>query len=119
MTSLTLSTRLFSKPEHIVNRQAGLCQLKVDRMIFGTYLRALRNEKCIGLEDLAAAVGLSPLQLSRLERGRDAPPSEDVIKAIARTLGVDAQHLIQTGRSSPDPVGPGRFVAYRKSGWRR
>lgn len=57
-------------------------------MHVGATLRYLRLEAGFGLRSLAVAIGVSPAYLSRVELGRDPPPSPDRLVGIARVLGL-------------------------------
>jgi transcriptional regulator with XRE-family HTH domain len=70
---------------------------------FGPRVRALREEKEIGLRRFADLVGMSPTYLSKIERGDFPPPGEEKILAIAKELGVDADELLAlAGRVASD-----------------
>jgi transcriptional regulator with XRE-family HTH domain len=59
----------------------------------GPTLRALRLERGMTLDQLAAAAGISASHLSRLERGQ-AEPSFTVASALAHSIGVTLSELI-------------------------
>jgi PTS system nitrogen regulatory IIA component len=61
---------------------------------FGATLRMLRLEAGMGLRELARQVGVSGAYLSRVETGRDPPPTAERLAAIAATLGVPEESLI-------------------------
>lgn len=75
---------------------------------FGSYLRerrlALRAEdRAFSLRQVARAIGVEPSYLSKVERGEQAPPSEDKVKALARVLGEDPDLLLaMAGKVSSD-----------------
>lgn len=70
---------------------------------FGAFVRQAREAKEVGLREMAKMIGVSPTYLSRVERGQEAPPAEDKVKAIARIIGCDADELLaQAGRVSSD-----------------
>lgn len=71
---------------------------------FGQKLRELRVKKTeISLRKLAETVGITPAYLSRIECGRDLPPSEDVIIRIARALDINEDELLSyANKVSPD-----------------
>lgn len=69
---------------------------------FGETLRDLRVAQDLGLRETAAKVGISPAYLSRIERGKEKPPSAEVIKALARVLAADPDVLFRLS-SSTDP----------------
>jgi transcriptional regulator with XRE-family HTH domain len=69
----------------------------------GKRLRTIREEKGIGLRQLAARVGISPSYLSNIERGKFAPPAEDKLRALARELEQDPnQLLVVPGNHDPE-----------------
>ncbi len=61
---------------------------------FGTYIRQRREnlkkvDRTFSVRQVAARVGVEPSYLSKVERGREAPPSEPKIRALARELDED------------------------------
>ena len=61
---------------------------------FGTYVRARREERRVNdpgfsVRQVAARVGIEPSYLSKVERGEQAPPSEETIRKLARELNED------------------------------
>jgi len=62
-------------------------------MDFGSALRALRLEKDYSQRELADRAGIDYTYLSKIERGRVAPPSEEVIEKLARHLDADPEEL--------------------------
>ncbi len=70
-------------------------------MEFGRRLRDLRKQKNISQRDLAAQVGIDFTYLSKIEGGRLAPPSEDVIRHIAQVLDADEDELINLAGKVP------------------
>jgi len=75
---------------------------------FGKYIRkqrlALRTkDNSYSLRRVAAASGLEPSFLSKIERGIAPPPSETKIKALAEALGEDPDVLLAlAGKVSAD-----------------
>ena len=55
-------------------------------MEFPERLRTLRKEAQLSQRDLAEKVGVDFTYLSKIENARIAPPSETVLKSIAREL---------------------------------
>ena len=55
-------------------------------MTFGQFLKKLREEKNLGLRELARLVDFDPAYIYRLEEGEKRSPSEDVLKAAIRSL---------------------------------
>ena len=69
---------------------------------FGETLRELRTAQDLGLREAATKVGISPAYLSRIERGKERPPSAEIIKTLARVLAADPDVLFRLS-SSTDP----------------
>lgn len=67
--------------------------LEVRVMPFAEKLSKLRKDKGLTQEDLAKKVGVGIAQMRRYEKGASSPTLE-VIKGMARTLGVSADELI-------------------------
>jgi len=70
-------------------------------MEFGRRLRDLRKQKHVSQRDLAAQVGIDFTYLSKIEVGRSAPPSEEVIRHIAQVLDADEDELINLAGKVP------------------
>lgn len=70
-------------------------------MEFGQYLRELRKQKKISQRDLATQVGVDFTYLSKIEGGRLAPPSEDVIRRLAQVLDANEDELINLAGKVP------------------
>lgn len=75
----------------------------------GQYLRNRRvqlqekDRKAFSLRQLAFRVGIEPSYLSKIERGLEPRPSEELTKALARELGEDADVLLaMAGKVSGD-----------------
>ncbi|MDD7960780.1 helix-turn-helix domain-containing protein [Microbacterium thalli] len=96
--------------------------------LLGGYLRARRNiiqPEDVGLErlpgrrvpglrrdEVAALAGISAEYYLRLEQGRGARPSDQVLGAIGRVFGLDAEaraymHRLASGMPSAPPIAPG------------
>lgn len=61
---------------------------------FGNRIRAARRSKGFSQRDLAGLVDVDYTYLSKLENNRaDYPPKEDVIRALAQHLELDAEEL--------------------------
>src|SRR5262245_19243093 len=75
---------------------------------FGDYLRRRREQKRetdpdFSVRKLAAAVGIEPSYLSKIERGEQPPPSERTIGALATELNEDPDVLLAlAGKVSAD-----------------
>jgi HTH-type transcriptional regulator, competence development regulator len=87
-----------------------LCVLHSTQMSthFGPYLREKRerlreNDLRFSLRQVAQRIGVEPSYLSKIERGEQAPLSEDKIRALAAELGEDADVLLAlSGKVSSD-----------------
>ena len=70
---------------------------------FGAFIRRKREEKELGLREMAKKIGVSPTYLSKCERDEFPPPAEDRVRAIAKELGCDVDDLLaRAGRVSSD-----------------
>lgn len=71
---------------------------------FGRHIREARRGKGYSQRELAALVGVDYTYLSKLENNRaDYPPKEDVIRALAQHLDLDAERLSYlAGRITPE-----------------
>ncbi|WP_013320556.1 helix-turn-helix domain-containing protein [Gloeothece verrucosa] len=62
---------------------------------FGQIIRKARKDKGLSQRELAESLGLDFTYLSKLENNRaDYAPKEDIIRALAENLGLDAEELI-------------------------
>ena len=66
-----------------------------NRLAFGRKIRRAREEKDIGLRELARKVGIDYSNLSRVERGKRPPPDLDVVVRIAKELDMDRAALLE------------------------
>ena len=70
---------------------------------FGALVRREREKKGIGLREMARMIEVSPTYLSMVERDAMQPPAEAKVKAIAKIINCDADHLLAlAGRLSTD-----------------
>lgn len=75
---------------------------------FGKYIRRCREKLKAGdpaysVRQVAARIDVEPSFLSKVERGIEAPPSEETIVALARELGEDKDVLLaMAGKVSSD-----------------
>lgn len=75
-------------------------------MHFGPLVRARRKEKGYGLVEFAEKLGMSPAYWSRIERGRENPPRDEVIEQVAALLELSRDDLfVQADRLPPDMRG--------------
>jgi len=61
---------------------------------FGDFIRNLRVSRNLGLREAAKLIGIQPPYLSRIEAGRDKPPSLDVIHEMAKIYNVNPDSII-------------------------
>jgi len=70
---------------------------------FGAFVRLKREEKEIGLREMAKRIGVSPTYLSKIERDEFTPPTEDKVRAIAQIIECDPDELLaMAGRVPSD-----------------
>jgi transcriptional regulator with XRE-family HTH domain len=65
------------------------------RREFGRVLRAQRKTKKMGLRELAKSAKVPPGYLAELEAGKKKNPSLDVLKRLAKALGVPVAELLE------------------------
>jgi HTH-type transcriptional regulator, competence development regulator len=71
---------------------------------FGNYIRARRMALSVSLRSLAETLEIDFSYLSKLETGREAPPSEGTIGRIAYALDVDEELLLALAGKVPAEV---------------
>ena len=72
-------------------------------MAFGDFVRSHRLRSAIGLNEFAHKLGVSPAYWSRLERGLENPPRDELVEKVALELGLPLDELfIQAERFPPD-----------------
>jgi len=70
---------------------------------FGAFIRRKREEKELGLREMAKMIGVSPTYLSKCERDEFGPPAEDRVREIAKIICCDVDDLLaRAGRVSTD-----------------
>jgi transcriptional regulator with XRE-family HTH domain len=73
----------------------------------GEVVRMAREDRGIGLRDLARRIDKSPTLLVMLEKNDPAPGvSEETLRGIARELSLNADHLLTLAGKTPDDVVP-------------
>lgn len=70
-------------------------------MAFGLIVRTRRNEKGYGLNEFAERLGLSPAYWSRIERGHEKPPRDEVIERVAAILDLPLDELFVQAERLP------------------
>lgn len=72
-------------------------------MSFGKLIRDTRLKSGIGLNDMARRARISPAYLSRMERGLEPPPRDEVLERFAAILGLTLDDVfVEAQRFPPD-----------------
>lgn len=62
---------------------------------FGRFVRAMRKKVCkLSLRDAAQKIGISPPYLSRIEAGREHPPSVKILERMSEVYKISLQKII-------------------------
>ena len=70
---------------------------------FGAFIRARREAKEIGLQEMAKMIGVSPTYVSKVERDEFPPPAENKVRLIAGVIGCDVDELLaRAGKVATD-----------------
>lgn len=86
-------------------------------MSFGAFIRERRNERGLTLLDVAADVEVSVPYLSRIERDRENPPKDELIRRLAQVLDIPEDEAFAAAhRLPPDLQGRASevFALYRR-----
>ena len=86
-------------------------------MSFGPWIRVQREKAGLGLNEMARKLGISPAYWSRIERGREKAPKDELIMAACKMLSLDTDSaFLEAKRMPPDMQRDlGRVVvAYRR-----
>jgi len=62
--------------------------------VLGTYVRSARERARLSQGQLAAAIGVNPSYIARIESGERAKPAADILQRIADTLVIDSSDLL-------------------------
>src|SRR5215217_6838328 len=76
--------------------------MQVD-LTFGEYLRRLRRQQAMALQDVARKARLSTTHLSRLENDNGLPTTDTVVK-IHSVLGGDLPVMLELAQCLPDEI---------------
>jgi transcriptional regulator with XRE-family HTH domain len=68
---------------------------------FGSFLREARAQRGQTLAEVAAAVEISIPYLSRIERDREGPPGDDLIRRLAHALDSPEDEAFAAARRLP------------------
>ena len=72
-------------------------------MSFGQIVRTRRMAMGIGLNDFSDRLGISPAYWSRIERGHEKPPRDELIERAAAIIGMRLDELfVEAERLPPD-----------------
>ena len=72
-------------------------------MTFGPWIRSEREKAGIALNEFARLIEISPAYWSRIERGMEKAPKDDLIIAACKRLGLDTDRaFIEARRLPPD-----------------
>jgi transcriptional regulator with XRE-family HTH domain len=73
---------------------------------FASYLREKRNAAGLNQSELAERIGLTGSYISVLESRKKPPPSDAVLKRMAKALGVDEEEIVEVAHldRSPDDI---------------
>lgn len=86
-------------------------------MSFGAFIRERRNQRGLTLLDVAAEIDVSIPYLSRIERDREKPPRDALIRRIAEVLDIPEDDAFAAARRLPPDL-QGRasevFALYRR-----
>lgn len=63
--------------------------------VFGKYLKKIRQEKKLGINQLAQYSGVSSSQISRIESGSRGVPKPETIEKLAKALKVEYEELMR------------------------
>lgn len=70
-------------------------------MNFGTVIRTQRQMRGLTIAAVASEVGISVAYLSRIERNREKPPSDELVHRIARIIGLPNDDAFAAARRLP------------------
>ena len=72
-------------------------------MGFGTFIREKREQAGVPMNEFARSLGISPAYWSRVERGIEKAPRDELIEKTAGLLGMSVDELfLQAARLPPD-----------------
>ena len=85
-------------------------------MTFGELIRQQREARGLTLLEVAAEVGISIGYLSRIERGRENVPGDELIRRISTKIGLPQDDAFAAARRLPPDLKPRAremFALYR------
>lgn len=75
------------------NTEINLMSFSNNELVFGEYLRALRQEKKVSIRELAKQVNKTPTYISDIEKGNNRPPDESLLNSIIVALNLEDDAL--------------------------
>ena len=73
----------------------------MERLAFGAFLRSCRLDRKLTLRGFAAEVGVTPAYISRIETGRDGPPSSEILEKMEDVLDLRRGTLFAAAKEAP------------------
>jgi transcriptional regulator with XRE-family HTH domain len=73
----------------------------LERLAFGSFLRGCRAEKKMTLRKFAEEVRVTPAYISRIETGRDGPPSSEILERMEDVLDLRRGTLFAKAKEAP------------------
>ncbi len=70
-------------------------------MSFGAWIRAEREKAGVNLKDFAGSISISPAYWSRIERGMELAPKNELILAACARLGLSTDRAFAEARRLP------------------
>ena len=70
-------------------------------MTFGRFIRRVREERALTITEVARRLDISIAYLSRIERDRENPPPDRLMKALARALDLPTDEAFAAARRLP------------------
>ena len=75
------------------NTEINLMSFSNNELVFGEYLRALRQAKKVPIRELAKQVNKTPTYISDIEKGNNRPPDESLLNSIIVALNLEDDAL--------------------------
>lgn len=75
------------------NTEINLMSFSNNELVFGEYLRSLRQAKKVSIRELAKQVNKTPTYISDIEKGNNRPPDESLLNSIIVALNLEDDAL--------------------------
>ena len=75
-------------------------------MAFGRYIRRTREQRELTITEVARRLDISVAYLSRIERERENPPPDRLMKGLARALDVSVDEVFAAAQRLPPDLRP-------------